>query len=285
MKMKKLFYMLPLLAIFASCGFGGDRNSAESSQTSDYTSDVTSADETAYAETSESQSEISNDQPYIFNDLTAGLATKTPYDNIEGDLKGNIKRMEIVQDSYCYGKMEFDRNGYLKRFAGAEYSDYVFDSQGRMESRRSLKRYEVFKYYDNYVIEKNVDSDGNIMVIYKYDFNKNGKLISTEVIESGYIEYSVDNIQRGEEDRIASVKYSADVNFFTQYYYAENVGSHPLVKSVVIDVNAKEDLIDPKEEEYTTVYFYQTDSHGNWIKKSPSENFDVDVVERHIEYY
>ena len=280
MKMKKLFYMLPLLAIFASCGFGGDRNSAESSQTSDYPSDVTSADETAYAETSDSQSEISNDQPYIFNDLTAGLATRNQYQDIECDLKGNIKKLEIIEGS-SRDVMEFDKDGFLEHV----YSNYVFDAKGRLKSRGiNLSDGAVnqeFEYYENYVIEKEIHDypEGRDTSIYKYEFNKSGKLTSAQVLQSGYIEGEVGLIQRGDGNKVTSATYDDHEGgrYSFWYFYDDN---DKLVRSVTKS-EIGQDLIEIEE----STSYYQTDSHGNWIKKSPSENFDVDVVERHIEYY
>ena len=288
MKMKKLFYMLPLLAIFASCGFGGVRNSAESSQTSDYTSDVTSADESAYTETSESQSEISNDQPYIFNDLTAGLAIGTRYQDIECDLKGNIKKLEIVKGS-SRDVMEFDKDGFLKRDGyneySNEYSNYVFDAKGRLKSRvlnfSDGEANQEFEYYENYVIEKEIHEypEGRDTSIYKYEFNKSGKLTSAQVLQSGYIEGEVGLIQRGDGNKVTSATYDDHEGgrYSFWYFYDDNA---KLVRSVTKS-EIGQDMIEIDE----STSYYQTDSHGNWIKKSPSENFDVDVVERHIEYY
>ncbi len=266
MKMKKLFYMLPLLALFASCGSGG-ANGEYSYQTSDCNSGLRTATENV--ESVQNQYESTKTKTgYVFNDLKVRL-----------DLKGNIKSLEYRQDEYGTDYVvEFDRNGYLKRDYDFKYVNYIFDSKGRVASRKGIDpesedRYSLqeFEYYEDYVIMKNFFECmyGRDTTIYKYRFNEEGELISYETLGR-----DLHSIQRRADNKVDYVvsRYGNERSR-SLYFYAEDVEGNPLVKIV----NGHDSIT------------YICDRYGNWIEErsyTTEAGGDYPVITtRTIEYY
>ncbi len=309
MNMKKLFYMLPLLALFASCGFGGsDCNCPEPQQTS---SGYTEETEPAVVYVEENGTENSKPRKeYLFNDLTAGHATI--FNLFSGDLKGRIKSIKESCENGNSILVEFDPNGFIQRIVNeyegklseCNYSDYVFDYKGRLKSRTVGSSEVSYEYYPTYVLEHIVSKDEKEdlnwekdTTIYKYSFDENAMLTGVSVEKGNYIVLSVDTIVRGgnrfEGSDITLVSQGCDNRKVTWYQYDEdykgyhNLDSAPVFATITRDYGQGDD----GTSLYITIYKF--DSHGNWIQAGSTfltgslDGTDGEpwVEKRAIEYY
>lgn len=308
--MKKLFNMLPLLALFASCGFGGsDCNCPEPQQTSSVYTVESEPDVVVYTE----EIGTENSKPrkeYLFNDLTAGHAKV--FHVFSGDLKGRIKSIKESYGNGISNFVEFDRNGFIQRIvheyegklSECNYSDYVFDYKGRLKSRTVGSSKVSYEYYPTYVLEHTVSKNENEYLnyendttIYKYSFDENAMLTGVSVEKSDYIVQEVDTIVRGLNlfneggTEISLVHHSYDNNKFTWYQYDEdnyqNLDSAPVFATITRDYGQG----DYGTSLYITIYKF--DSHGNWIQaRSTFLTGSLDgtdgepwIEKRAIEYY